>query len=81
MGIQTFQNKVLQSIVNAPWYIHNSDIYHDLGISEETEEIKQFTTKHESRLHRHTNLELKQLLRTEHVNMSPSGIASNLSVI
>jgi hypothetical protein len=26
--IQRYQNKVLKSIVNAPWYIRNSDLHH-----------------------------------------------------
>lgn len=30
--IQTYQNKVLRSIVNAPWYVRNADLYRDLGI-------------------------------------------------
>ena len=30
--IQRCQNKVLRMIVNAPWYIRNTDLYRDLGI-------------------------------------------------
>ena len=28
--IQSFQNKVLRTIVNAPWYIRNADLHRDL---------------------------------------------------
>lgn len=30
--IQRFQNKTLRNILDAPWYIRNSDIHKDLGI-------------------------------------------------
>jgi hypothetical protein len=29
---QRYQNKVLKCIVNAPWYVQNSDVHCDLGI-------------------------------------------------
>ena len=51
--IQTFQNKVLRSIVNAPWYVRNSDLHRDLHIPTVKEEIKKFAGKHEARLHLH----------------------------
>jgi hypothetical protein len=61
-SIQTFQNKVLRGIVNAPWYARNSDIHRDLGIKMVTAEIKRTAKKHEHRLHQHTNVEAIQLL-------------------
>jgi hypothetical protein len=30
--ISRYQNKVLKCIVNAPWYVRNSDLHRDLGI-------------------------------------------------
>jgi hypothetical protein len=30
--IQRYENKVLKCIVNAPWYVRNSDLHRDLGI-------------------------------------------------
>lgn len=60
--IQTFQNKVLRNIVNAPWYIRNRDIHRDLSIADVATEIKRFASKHELRLHRHVNIEALQLL-------------------
>jgi hypothetical protein len=59
--IQTFQ-KVLKRIVNAPWYVRNSDIHRDLGIRKVTAEIKRTAKKHEDRLHQHINVEAIQLL-------------------
>ena len=63
--IQTFQNKVLQNMVNAPWYVRNSDLHRDLGIPDIVGEIKRFATKYESRLHQHTNVEAIQFLNNE----------------
>jgi hypothetical protein len=56
---------VLRGIVNAPWYTHNSDIHRDLGIRMGTAEIKRPAKKHEDLLHRHTNVEVIQLLDNE----------------
>lgn len=60
--IQNFQNKVLRSFVNAPWYIRNDDIHRDLGIETVVEEIHKFAQKHEQRLHKHQNCEITHLL-------------------
>jgi GTPase SAR1 family protein len=60
--IQRFQNKVLRNIVDAPWYIRNSDLHRDLEMVTVTEEIRRFAKKHEERLHQHVNVEAIQLL-------------------
>lgn len=60
--IQRFQNKILRSIVNAPWYIRNDDIHKDLKIAPIAEEIQRFARKHEERLHQHQNVEMLQIL-------------------
>lgn len=62
--IQKFQNKVLRNIVNAPWYIRNSDIHRDLRISTVRDEIKKYAQAHRSRLISHTNAEIPKLLDT-----------------
>lgn len=38
--IQRFQNKVLQIIVSAPWYVRNNDLHRDLKVHTVTNEIK-----------------------------------------
>lgn len=63
--IQTYQNKVLREMVNAPWYIRNADIHRDLGIQTVKEEIKRFAKKHVERLHLHENAEILQLLENQ----------------
>jgi hypothetical protein len=54
--IQLFQNE-LRNIVDAPWYVRNSDLYRDLEIDTVDKEIKRYARKHEDRLHQHTNVE------------------------
>lgn len=60
--IQKFQNKVLRTIVDAPYYIRNANLHRDLNIPTVEEEIKRYAQKHEDRLHNHVNIEMLQLL-------------------
>lgn len=60
--IQSFQNKVLRGIVNAPWYIRNSDLHRDLNVEMVTDVITKFADKHVIRLYDHENTEITQLL-------------------
>ena len=60
--IQRFQNKVLRNIVNAPWYVRNTDLHRDLKMEMVTAEIRRFARKHEKRLLYHDNVEAIQLL-------------------
>jgi uncharacterized protein YeeX (DUF496 family) len=60
--IQRFQNKVLRGIVDAPWYVRNSDLHRDLNIESVIDIIKKMEQNHESRLHNHPNTEAIQLL-------------------
>jgi len=60
--IQRFQNKVLRSIVNAPWCIRNNDLHRDLEVDVVSSEIQRFAQKHEERLHHHEKVEAIQLL-------------------
>jgi hypothetical protein len=47
--IQRYQNKVLKCIVNAPWYVRNSD-HRDLGVETITDIIAKFANSHEEAL-------------------------------
>lgn len=62
--IQRFQNTVLRCIVDASWFLKNSNIHKDLGILFLKDEIKRLAKKHEDRLLDHTNVEELQLLVT-----------------
>jgi len=44
--IQTFQNKVLRSIVNAPWYIRNDNLHRQLRMELVVDESKQHSRKY-----------------------------------
>ncbi len=61
-SIQTVQNQILRSIVDAPWYVRNSDIHRDLHVSTVDDEIQRLAGKHIKRLHQHPNIEVLQLL-------------------
>jgi hypothetical protein len=60
--IQRFQNEVFRSIVNAPWYVRNSDLHRDLEVDAVSSEIQRLAQKHEERLHHHENVEAIQNL-------------------
>lgn len=62
--IQKFQNKVLRGIVNAPWYIRNSDLHRDLQIETVTEVVRKHAVSHNQRLHSHINSEMESVLNT-----------------
>nr|AMS38375.1 hypothetical protein [Bactrocera tryoni] len=63
-AVQRFQNKVLRKIVNAPWYIRNSDLHRDLHIKMVREVIRETASKHATRLQNHVNAEARQLGET-----------------
>jgi hypothetical protein len=66
--IQRYQNKVLKCIVNAPWYVRNSDLHRDLGIETVTDTIVKFAKSHDKRLQDDINIEASRLLN---VKISP----------
>ena len=53
--LQRFQSKTLRTIANAPWYVTNEILHHDLGIQTVKEEIARYSTKYLSRLENHPN--------------------------
>jgi hypothetical protein len=62
--IQTFQNKVLRCIVDAPWYVRNDNLHRDLKMELVSEEIKKQAVKHGQRVLQHVHTEIRQLLDT-----------------
>jgi uncharacterized protein YeeX (DUF496 family) len=65
--IQRYQNKVLKCIVNAPWYVQNSDLHSDLRIETVTDIIAEFAKSHEKRLQDHINIEASRLLNVNNI--------------
>jgi hypothetical protein len=60
--IQRFQNKVLKCIVQAPWYIGNSDLHRNLGIETVTDIITRLASSDKKRLKNHINSEVSRFL-------------------
>jgi hypothetical protein len=65
--IQCYQNKVLKCIVNAPWYVRNSDLHRDLGIETVEDIIAKFANSHAKRLQNHINIEVSRLLNVNNI--------------
>jgi uncharacterized protein YeeX (DUF496 family) len=65
--IQRNQNKLVKCIVNAPWYVRNSDLHRDLGIVTVTDIIAKFAKSHEKRLQDHINIEASRLLNVNNI--------------
>jgi len=63
--LQRFQNKVLISIVNAPWYVPNTILHTDLQIPTVKAEITNFSTKYREKLITHPNELIPALLDEE----------------
>jgi len=53
--IQRFQNKYLTIIVNAPWYVTNGTLHHDLKVSYVRDKIKTLSRRYADRLEQHPN--------------------------
>lgn len=60
--LERFQSKVLRLITNAPWFVTNRSIAHDLQIAPIKEEIKKFTQRYDIRLGTHPNSLTKTLM-------------------
>jgi hypothetical protein len=61
--IQRIQNKVLKCILEAPWYIRNSDLHRDLRIETVTDIITRLASSHKKRLQNHFNSQVSRLLK------------------
>ena len=44
-------------MVNAPWYIRNTDLHRDLQVNVVSSEIQRFAQKHEERIHHREKVE------------------------
>jgi hypothetical protein len=65
--IQRYQNKVLKCIVQAPWYIRNSDLHRDLVIETVTDIITRLASSRKKRLQNHINSEVSRLLNVQNI--------------
>jgi hypothetical protein len=53
--LEHFQAKVLCMITDAPWYVSNMVLRHDLQITSVKEKIHRFSTQYRGRLYTHSN--------------------------
>lgn len=60
--IQTLQNKVLRSIVNAPWYIRNDNLHRDLGVEYVKDVLRKYAVKHYDLIHEHENTAIQHMV-------------------
>jgi hypothetical protein len=67
--VQRYQNKVLKCIVNAPWYVRNSDLRRDLGNETVTDIIAKFAKSHAKRLQDYINIETSRLLNVNNITV------------
>ena len=63
--VQIFQNKMLRSICNAPWYCRDADIHNDLYMVTINEARKSAVKKHQIRISQHINRETSRLFDTD----------------
>lgn len=61
--LERFQSKVLRTIVDAPWYVPNKVIAHDLHMCSVKEEVSNYSQKYANRLSNHPNTLARTLMR------------------
>lgn len=61
--IQRFQSKILRMVANAPWYITNSQLHHDLEVSTVKQDISDKIKSYAKRLELHPNELAKPLMQ------------------
>ena len=62
--LQRFQSKTLRSLIDAPWYVTNETIHHNLKIPTVKEEVSKFSNRYNTRIDDHQNPLVTQLLDT-----------------
>lgn len=64
--IRRFQSKTLRAITNAPWYVPNETITHDLAIPTINEEIQKFSARYSDRISGHPNTLVERMIEDEY---------------
>lgn len=63
--LQRYQNKVLKTLINAPWFTRNTEVHEYLEIPTVKDEIKSSSVSYNRRLERHSNHLATQLIHTD----------------
>jgi len=61
--LQRFQNKYLRIIVNAPWYVINDTLHHDLNVPYVRDETRRLSQRYADRMEEHPNILTTNLTR------------------
>jgi len=62
--LQRFQNKILRIIFDAPWYITNDTLHHDLNMPYIRNKIRRHCQRYADRMKEHPNIFTKNLVRS-----------------
>jgi len=54
--IQRFQSKYFRIILNAPWYVTNDTLHHDLNVPYVRDEIVKLSQRYGDRLEKYPNI-------------------------
>lgn len=63
--LEALQHIILRTVVNAPWYIRNDQLRHDLKMTTVTEEISTYTTRYRQKMEKHPNQSIEEIYSTE----------------
>jgi len=62
--LQRFQNGYLGIIVNAPWYVSNDTLHHDLNVPYVSDEIKRLGQRYADKMEERPNIVVKEVETT-----------------
>ena len=79
--VQRFQNKILRKITNAPWYLSNEQLHHDLNILPVKDIARSSACAYEKRLHSHSNVEALMLLEPPPIRRLKKRIPNDVTSI
>lgn len=60
--LQRVQSRILRTMVNAPWYVRNTNLHRDLHIETVADTIQQYSRKYQLKLEQHPNALAREIL-------------------
>jgi hypothetical protein len=66
--LQRFQNNILRTVSNAPWFAKNSELHEYLNMPTIKEEVNKYATKYKERLQTHTNQLARDLVTNNDIS-------------
>jgi len=62
--LQIFQNIILRIIVDAPWYVTNDTLHHDLNMQYVRDDTRRYNGRYADRMKEHPNILTKNLMES-----------------